>query len=444
MKRIFLYLLFLSYYAAVDAQSVLISHSLEMLPNVQASVQFNQIFGQWVNNDLDEPFPYAVLQVKLVGKEEEITQAKMKLGLDVGTLTPITAIDRSQHNQILFLIPRSVRNIYILCGDGCEKQLLFSGMLIEDRIYTCSIEYISAKSMSDGSMNEMKNQMDSMQQMIQEMQGIVNQRGGAVADKKYSNIKKKVDLSSMPDEIEINVNGVVFKMIKVTGGVFSMGYDKGEEDMRPVHDVVISDYYIGETEVTQELWKAVMGKNPSYFKGKEMPVDCVSWNDCQEFINKLYTFTGKTFSLPTEAQWEYAARGGNKSKGYKYSGSDKISEVGWYWNNSGKKTTVGFLESPDQVSKNKCKTHPVKQKKPNELGLYDMSGNVWEWCYDWYGPYSYGQQTDPKGPSKNIMGRTIRGGGYNEEFDKCVVYLRGNVAPTMFGPNYGLRIVYVP
>ena len=152
------------------------------------------------------------------------------------------------------------------------------------------------------------------------------------------------------------------------GATSEQGED-ADSDEKPAHQVTLSDYYIGETEVTQALWKAVMGTNPSNFKGDSNPVEKVSWNDCQEFIRKLNSLTGRTFRLPTEAEWECAARGGNQSKGYKYSGSNKIKDVAWYDGNS------------------KDKTHAVKTKPSNELGLYDMSGNVNEWCWDLYGAY---------------------------------------------------------
>ena len=168
------------------------------------------------------------------------------------------------------------------------------------------------------------------------------------------------------------VNGVSFKMIAVKGGTFTMGATSeqtgAESDESPTHSVTLSDYYIGETEVTQELWSAVMGSNPSEFPGNmQRPVEMVSWNDSQTFISRLNELTGETFRLPTEAQWEYAARGGNKAQGRLYSGSDAIDDVAWYYDNSG-----GM-------------THPVKTKAPNELGIYDMTGNVYEWCSDWYG-----------------------------------------------------------
>ncbi|MDD6166239.1 MAG: SUMF1/EgtB/PvdO family nonheme iron enzyme [Bacteroidales bacterium] len=205
--------------------------------------------------------------------------------------------------------------------------------------------------------------------------------------------------TSEPSEQTFMVKGVEFKMIKVEGGTFSMGATSeqgsdADDDEKPVHSVTLSDYYIGETEVTQELWEAVMGSNPSYFEGdNQRPVENVSWNDCQKFIKKLNRLTGKEFRLPTEAEWEYAARGGKYSRGYKYSGSNNADEVAWYDSNSG------------------SKTHPVKTKKDNELGLYDMSGNVWEWCNDRCGCYQSNSQTNPTGPSEGES-RVLRGGGW--------------------------------
>ena len=180
---------------------------------------------------------------------------------------------------------------------------------------------------------------------------------------------------------------------------------------KPVHSVTLSDYYIGETEVTQELWQAVMGINLSYFSGyPQRPVETVSWNDCQTFITKLNELTGKNFRLPTEAEWEYAARGGNKSKGYKYSGSNTIRDVAWYDGNCG------------------SATHDVKTKQANELGIYDMSGNVWEWCQDWYGIYSSNSQTNPTGPSSGSS-RVLRGGSWSGSARRCRVSFRGSHYP---------------
>ena len=217
------------------------------------------------------------------------------------------------------------------------------------------------------------------------------------------------------------VNGVSFKMIAVKGGTFQMGSDDG---YNAVHQVTLSDYYIGETEVTQELWNAVMGSNPSYFYGNmQRPVETVSWNDCHTFISRLNELTGETFRLPTEAQWEYAARGGYKSKGYTYSGSNAIDDVAWHWYNSDRTT------------------HPVKTKAPNELGIYDMSGNVWEWCSDWSGSYSSAAQTDPTGPATGSY-RVNRGGGCYSIAAYCRVALRSYSSPAGSDNYLGLRLAH--
>lgn len=172
---------------------------------------------------------------------------------------------------------------------------------------------------------------------------------------------------------EFEVNGVKFKMIAVEGSSFMMGATPGQgddarENEKPAHKVTVDGFLIGETEVTQELWFAVMGSNPSHFKYKDgnYPVENVSWNDVQEFIKKLNAITGQQFRLPFEAEWEYAARGGKKSTDKKYSGSDDVDEVAWYKDNAN------------------GATHAVATKMANELGIYDMSGNVWEWCEDYF------------------------------------------------------------
>lgn len=227
----------------------------------------------------------------------------------------------------------------------------------------------------------------------------------------------------------ITVNGVSFDMIMVEGGTFTMGAtseqgNDADSDEKPTHKVTLSDYYIGETEVTQALWQAVMGNNPSSYKGNSNPVESVSWNDCQEFIRKLNSLTGRTFRLPTEAEWEYAARGGNESKGYKYSGSNSIDNVAWYKSNSS------------------FKTHAVKTKSPNELGIYDMAGNVYEWCQDYYGFYSSNAQTNPRGPS-SFSNRVLRGGSWSRGAGSCRVSHRSDYSPGC-SRDYGLRLVLVP
>ena len=224
---------------------------------------------------------------------------------------------------------------------------------------------------------------------------------------------------SAPDSLEFNVDGVSFKMIKVEGGTFQMG----EEGVAtPVHSVTLSDYYIGETEVTCALWQAVMDTCPCEAYGDDLPVNEVSWYNCQEFIGKLNQKTGRRFALPTEAQWEFAARGGNKSRGYEYSGGNNIDDVAWYWFN------VSSM------------TQPVGTKLANELGLYDMSGNVCEWCADWYDDYSSSSQTDPTGP-KTGSSRVNRGGGWLNLDDSCRSASRDYDAPDSHFFDLGLRLV---
>ncbi len=185
------------------------------------------------------------------------------------------------------------------------------------------------------------------------------------------------------------VKGVTFEMVKVDGGA-------------------ITPYYIGKTEVTQSLWMAVMGNNPSQFIGDNNPVDGVSWYDCQEFVERLSRMTGRNFRLPTEKEWEYAAKGGSRSRGYAYSGSDDINRVAWYFDNS------------------KITTHPVGQKLDNELGIFDMSGNVYEWCSDCW--------------DSSCSDRVIRGGGWDSNASRCRVSYRSFSEPSWRINNLGLRL----
>ncbi len=231
----------------------------------------------------------------------------------------------------------------------------------------------------------------------------------------------------------ISINGVSFDMMKVEGGTFTMGAtsEQGSDassDEKPAHNVTLSSYYIGKTEVTQALWKAVMGNNPSSFQGDNLPVEQVSWNDCQQFISKLNSMTGKTFRLPTEAEWEFAARGGNNSKQTKYSGSNYLNDVAWYSGNSG------------------SKTHPVGTKQANELGIHDMSGNVYEWCSDyWYGS-DYYKNSDSNNPRGAYTGscRVNRGGGWCSDARSCRSSRRSYDTPDNRSGLLGLRLVLVP
>ena len=227
--------------------------------------------------------------------------------------------------------------------------------------------------------------------------------------------------------LSAELNKLINNMVYVSGGTFTMGgtSEQGsdaESDEKPTHSVTLSSYYICKYEVTQALWRAVMGSNPSYFKGDNLPVERVSWNDCQTFINRLNSYTGRNFRLPTEAEWEFAARGGNYSRHYKYSGSNYIGDVAWYTDNSGNRT------------------HPVGTKQANELGLYDMSGNVWEWCSDLYGSYSSYSQSNPTGPNSG-SDRVGRGGSWYYLARLCRSSYRYNFTPGCSINTLGLRLV---
>ena len=224
----------------------------------------------------------------------------------------------------------------------------------------------------------------------------------------------------------LTVNGVRYELVKVKPGTFTMGATAEMHDAadggKPAHEVTLTKtYYIGKTEVMQALWKAVTGKNPSWHEGADLPVEGVSWDDCQTFISRLNTLTGKRFRLPTEAEWEYAARGGNRSQHCQYSGSNVAEEVAWTENNC------------------QGRTQEVATRKPNELGLYDMSGNVYEWCADWYAPYSCGRQTDPTGPASG-ENRVSRGGSFRGDAGECRCSSRRNYKDGRFA-SVGLRLV---
>ena len=228
---------------------------------------------------------------------------------------------------------------------------------------------------------------------------------------------------TLPPVLQSLINNMVY----VEGGTFTMGAtpeqgSEAESDEKPAHQVTLSAFSIGKYEVTQEEWEAVMGTNPSYYKGAKKPISYISWDDCQKFISKLNNLTGRDFRLPTEAEWEYSARSGNKNQDYKYVGGDNIGNVAWYGGNSG------------------FSTHDVGTKTPNELGLYDMSGNVFEWCQDWYDDsyYSSSPTLNPKGPSMGSE-RVYRGGS-GGSVGECRVSSRNYDSPNHCHIFLGFRL----
>jgi len=242
---------------------------------------------------------------------------------------------------------------------------------------------------------------------------------GVVVDKMVG-----TDVHAESPKVEVyTVKGVKFAMVTVEGGLFLMGSNSGGYDEQPAHLVKLKRFSIGQTEVTQELWEAVMGSNPSSWKGAKYPVESVSWDDCQAFIKKLNRLTGRRFRLPKEAEWEYAAAGGNLSKGYTYSGSNNIGDVAWCDN--------GIYSRP----------HMVATKEPNELGLYDMSGNVWEWCHDWYYDDYYFESPikNPPGPYEGTD-RVIRGGSWGSIENLCRVIERNFYFQEGVANIVGLRL----
>ncbi len=225
-------------------------------------------------------------------------------------------------------------------------------------------------------------------------------------------------------DVRKKISEQITDMVLVKGGTFQMGSNESDDE-KPVHSVTLSDFLIGKTEVTQNQWRDVTGNDPSNFKNCDnCPVEMVSWDDIQEFIQKLNQKTGKNYRLPTEAEWEYAAKGGNQSRGYTLSGSNTIDEVAWFFKNSG------------------LRTNPVGQKQQNELGLYDMSGNVSEWCSDWYGSeyYQSSPSSNPKGASSGSY-RVYRGGSWDLDARSCRVANRDRNAPDYRDNALGFRLV---
>lgn len=257
----------------------------------------------------------------------------------------------------------------------------------------------------------------------------VNQNIAQNTSKKNKRKKESKSSIVVPTVSQAFLDSIRENMVWVTGGGFVMGNNISEPDERPAYEVIIDGFAISRYPVTQRQWMVIMGQNPSDFPGcDQCPVDKVSWDDAQVFIKKLNALTGKKYTLPTEAEWEYAAKGGRDAPGnFRYAGSDNIDSVGWYAGNSGRMP------------------HPVGQKKPNELGLYDMTGNVWEWCQDWYAKFYYEQNesNNPQGPPSG-SGRVRRGGSWYTQSTNCKTSTRNNVRQDYFDDIGGFRLAQYP
>lgn len=347
----------------------------------------------------------AFLRPEVPGKRdwyyEEIGMAIQLVGLD--RITPI--IFSGSFNESI--LPDSLKNKK-LCGCQTVKYVPEYAEYFEDKFY----KHLGISKSTN-------------------IRTLINRETAAPTDEQINDDTENDTPIVTPKSFTID-NPYPFKMIFVPGGTFQMGSNE-YDDEKPIHSVTLSDYYIGETQVTQGLWKAVMGDNPSRFKkGDDYPVECVSWNDIvNKFLPELNRQTGKNFCLPTEAQWEFAARGGNKSKGYKYSGSNNIKDVAIY-----DKVSYYLGENNPNYG-----THAVKSKSPNELGIYDMSGNVWEWCHDWYNEnyYKDSPSSDPTGPSSGSS-RVLRGGSWYNYADYCRVSGRFNYYPDYGRSYFGMRL----
>ena len=343
---------------------------------------------------------YVLDLVKATGGAESIMQQNQSLIIKYSPSTATVLVDnkmvRGSNGVAKTTLPVGQHSFVVFC-DGYESEegtVKLKASAPSNLQITLTKETIEESSVNETSQRSQK-RVNQQAEVNLSQPTITNQVTSSVA--------------SNSNTISISVkDGVSIDMVKVEAGTFMMGatseMKNPDIDEKPVHQVTLTnDYYMGKYEVTQALWEAVMGSNPSKYKGDNLPVESVSWNDCQEFISRLNSLTGRKFRLPTEAEWEYAARGGKKSRSYQYSGSSNISDVAWYDENCGSTTRA------------------VGTKRPNELGIYDMSGNVWEWCHDWYSSYSSLSQMNPIGAISGAC-RVRRGGSW----DNSVWYSRSS------------------
>ena len=371
-------------------------------------------FSNYGISQVEKNKTYVLVLTKPASGSESVMQQKQSLIIRYTPSTATVLVDNKMvrgNNGVAKTILPVGQHSYIVACDGYESE---EGMVKLKASAPSNLQItLIRESVGAGIVNQ---QQSENQQL-----------SNTYVASSSNNSSGSPSVASGSNAISIPVkDGISIEMVKVEAGTFMMGatpeMEKPNSDEKPLHQVtLINDYYMGKYKVTQALWEAVMGSNPSYFKGDNLPVEKVSWNDCQEFISKLNSLTGRKFRLPTEAEWEYAARGGKKRRGYQYSGSSNITDVAWYDGNSG------------------SKTHPVGTKQANELGIYDMSGNVHEWCSDWYGSYSSSSQTNPTGADSGSS-RVIRGGCWDGFARFCRLSYRGRIPPYICSYYLGLRL----
>ena len=371
-------------------------------------------FSNYGISQVEKNKTYVLVLTKPASGSESVMQQKQSLIIRYTPSTATVLVDNKMvrgNNGVAKTILPVGQHSYIVACDGYESE---EGMVKLKASAPSNLQItLIRESVGAGIVNQ---QQSENQQL-----------SNTYVASSSNNSSGSPSVASGSNAISIPVkDGISIEMVKVEAGTFMMGatpeMEKPNSDEKPLHQVTLTnDYYMGKYEVPQALWEAVMGSNPSAYKGDNLPVEMVSWNDCQEFISKLNSLTGRKFRLPTEAEWEYAARGGKKSRGYQYSGNSNITDVAWYDGNSG------------------SKTHPVGTKQANELGIYDMSGNVYEWCSDWYGSYSSSSQTNPTGADSGSF-RVFRGGGWGIYARGCRLSYRYIFTPDDRRSYLGLRL----
>ena len=379
------------------AQSVTITKELEVTPLASAIAMFKNQFGKWEKPDLDDTFPYAVIRMRLEGNEIEVKKAKERLTLYMGQLT--TIVDRyvESSNEILFLVPARRPSIYIDCGDGCEQVLLIENQQLRSNgVYYCKVHFQQSKEVV-----ALEEEIAVLKQRLELLESV--------------DATKKETQEDVSNNLQFNVNGISFTMVKVNGGKVNGGeVNGGEVNLFPgqkIDPVVLSehfpDYFIGQTEVTQELWNAVMGYNNSEFPySLQQPMETINYYEVITFIYRLCQLTGENFDIPSRAEWIHAALEGT-TQNYLYSGSNDLYSVGW-------------------CRVNAISSRPVKTRTPNNLGIYDMTGNVAELCYDNNRYYALG-------------------GSWKSTMDECQVLAdQKSIKPNEASSSIGLRLVLHP